>query len=329
MKLFKTPEDRFITWIDYPYDSHYMAFEGARMHFVDGGDRDAPVILMVHGMPTSSYLYRHLIKAFVAQGYRCIAPDHIGFGKSDKVLDDGWYSIDKHQRALAELVVSLDLKRITVMVQDWGGPIGLRGPVDMPERYERLCILNTWLHHKDSSYNAIIRGWNKLWQPFDIPGSRQHDSNFIRNISSACVCLLFKFMVGRQPAGAIVYSAVHGGRGLSNTDSTSYQAYQTPFPDDASKAGARRMSLSLPFYNPEDGNAAVQEHCYQALQNWTKPAHFIWGASDLSFPFKAMNDWASVMPNTSVHAIQGAGHFLQESHHQEIVDILLAQIAEE
>ena len=140
----RTPEERFLGLKEYPFEPRYIEWQGLRMHYVDEGGRDLPVVLMLHGMPTWSYLYRRLIPPLVTAGYRCVAPDYIGFGKSDKVIDDAWYSIERHSQSIAHLIDTLDLERITLMGQDWGGPIGLRQAVDEPERFARLTIMNTY-----------------------------------------------------------------------------------------------------------------------------------------------------------------------------------------
>ena len=163
METFRTPEQRFDAWIDFPFDARYVEWQGLRMHYVDEGPSDGPVMLMCHGMPTSSYLYRRMIPALVAAGYRCIAADCIGFGKSDKVLDDAWYSIEKHSESITYLIQNLDIERITLICQDWGGPIGLRQAVDMPARFDRLTIMNTWLHHPEYQYTEALRNWNAGW----------------------------------------------------------------------------------------------------------------------------------------------------------------------
>ena len=116
------------------------------------------------GCGKSSLINCALIPALTAAGYRCIAPDHVGFGKSDKVLDDTWYSIERHSQACAHLIRTLDLKNISLVCQDWGGPIGLRQAVDMPERFDRLTILNTWLHHEGYQYTQAILDWNAAWK---------------------------------------------------------------------------------------------------------------------------------------------------------------------
>ena len=329
MQIYRTPEERFEVWVDFPFKSNYIEIDGLRMHYVDEGDPDAPVMLMVHGMPTSCYLYRHLIKRFVAAGYRCVVPDHIGFGKSDKVTDDAWYSIEKHQQFLAKFVVALDLTGITVMVQDWGGPLGLRGAVDMPERYERLCILNTWLHHADFYYPVMMWAWNRVWHEYDIPGPRITDPILSRRIASWFAEKFIRFMVGKHPIGSIVYTVIRSRRGVNKRDEPEYVTAEAPFTTFESRAGVRRFPLSLTMYNPTGGNAADQERCYNALKQWTKPAHFIWGDGDPNFTIEKMNAWAAVVPGSTTHVIPGAGHFTQETHHREIGDTLLKRIGEE
>ncbi|MEE2703208.1 MAG: alpha/beta fold hydrolase [Myxococcota bacterium] len=304
-EIFRTPEARFSDWKDYPFSPNYLEWEGLRMHYVDEGAPDRPVMLLLHGMPTSSYLYRRMIPPLVEAGYRCVAPDHIGFGKSDKVLDDGWYSIERHSQACAHLIRELGLERITVACQDWGGPIGLRQAVDMPERFERLLIMNTWLHHPEHSYTDALRAWNQGWQP----GNRLDEIQ-------PCGFVLKRFM---ETMGA-------GSTPLSPDEAA--LAYEAPFPDRASKAGPRRFPLSLPFENPKGGNADVQERCFEVLRDWSKPVHFIWGVRDDVFVEAWGRKWAGFYPQASFDALE-AGHFLQESHGPEIVEILLRRIAEE
>ena len=167
-EFLRSPDSNFEGLADFPYTPHYLDIDGLRMHYIDEGPRDAPVILMIHGMPTWSYLYRHIIPSMVAAGYRCVAPDHIGFGKSDKVTDPEWYTTARHTANIAALVTAIDLTDITVMVQDWGGPTGLAQVAHMPERFSRLCIMNTWLHHFEYEYSQGIRQWIEQNSPGGI-----------------------------------------------------------------------------------------------------------------------------------------------------------------
>ena len=161
MKILRTPDERFAGLTDFPYPPQYREWEGLRLAHIDEGPNDAPVALMISGEPTWSYLYRKMIPGLLAAGYRVVAPDNPGFGRSDKPADDDWYVIARHVEALAHLIETLDLRRITLFVQDWGGPIGLRQATTQPERFERLVILNTWLHHADYDYSPGILGWRE------------------------------------------------------------------------------------------------------------------------------------------------------------------------
>jgi haloalkane dehalogenase len=307
--VFRTPEERFAVLRDYPFSPNYIEWEGLRMHFVDeapaGAGLDAPVILMTHGMPTSSYLYRRMIPPLTRAGFRCVAPDHIGFGKSDKVLDDDWYSIERHSQACAHLIRTLDLQNVTLLCQDWGGPIGLRQPADMPERFERLVILNTWLHRPDYPYSKALRDWNSYW----------HDGGAMDTLQG-CGFVLRRSLV-TWPRGSSPLSPEQA-----------FEMYEAPFPDRASKAGPRRFPLSLPFDNRVGGNAAVQQRCFEDLKSWDKPVHFVWGDKDDIFTVESGREWATLYSQATFDTVD-AGHFLQESHGPEIVEILLRRISEE
>ena len=122
----------------YPWTGHRLAVSGGELHYLDEGPRDGPVALLLHGMPTWAFLYRDMIPGLVAAGYRCIAPDHLGFGRSDKPTDVHWYTIARHTEVLTSLIVALDLDRITLVCQDWGGPTGLAQAAMMPERFDHL-----------------------------------------------------------------------------------------------------------------------------------------------------------------------------------------------
>jgi len=156
----RTPDERFANLDGFPFEPNYMEIDGLRVHYVDEGPGRAGTMLLLHGEPTWSYLYRGLIPVFTAAGYRVVAPDMIGFGRSDKVIDREWYTADRHVEMLQELVTRLDLRNITVVGQDWGGPNGLITATELPDRFDRLIILNTWLHHDEYEYTQALRGWN-------------------------------------------------------------------------------------------------------------------------------------------------------------------------
>ena len=204
----RTPGDRFGGLLGFDYQPHYLqTADGLRVHYLDEGPGDAGVALLLHGEPTWCYLYRNVIPTLAAAGYRCIAPDHIGFGKSDKVTEDDWYTLDAHVATLQGVIEELDLTDITLVCQDWGGPNGLITAIDLPDRFERLVVLNTWLHHDGYEYSPHLVDWNTLSQnpEFDFG------------------------LVGFQMAPWSVDEAP-----------TLHAAYAAPFIDHASRTGARR-----------------------------------------------------------------------------------------
>ena len=164
----RTSDARFENLDAYPWQPNYMYIDGLRVHYLDEGQGPAGVMLLLHGEPSWSFLYRNMIPTFLESGYRIIAPDMIGFGKSDKVIDLEWYTVDSHVAILQELITKLDLNNITVFVQDWGGPNGLITATEMPDRFERLIVMNTWLHHEEYEYTDALRGWNVRSQSRDF-----------------------------------------------------------------------------------------------------------------------------------------------------------------
>ncbi len=297
MEALRTPEERFASIENYPFAPHYLDWNGVRMHYLDEGPPDAPTFLLMHGEPTWSYLYAGVIPGLVAAGYRCIAPDLIGFGKSDKVVDDDWYVIERHIESVRHLIDTLDLRDISLVVQDWGGPIGLRQAVDQPERFRQLFILNTWLHHDGYAYTDGIRAWR---------AAATNPAQF----------------GGDMPAGRIVSMAVR--RSGHDLDAL-IAAYDAPFPDMTFKAGIRRFPWCLPFAQPIEGNAADQQRCFEALKAWDKPAHFIFGDADAIFTYDWAQQWSSMIKGATLDRLAGAEHFLQQDAPDELVTAILAR----
>jgi haloalkane dehalogenase len=165
----RTPEDAFAGLPDFPFDPHYREVEDLRLAHIDEGE--GPPVLFMHGEPTWSFLWRHLIGPVCDAGYRAIAPDMVGFGRSDKPVDIGWYSYDRHVAYAATILEHLDLRGATIVVHDWGGPIGLRLAVEHPDRIERIVILNTGLF----TYERGVAGVRGLHRPHGGPADRHAD----------------------------------------------------------------------------------------------------------------------------------------------------------
>jgi len=295
--VLRTPDERFEGLADWPYAPRYLSCRGLRVHYVDEGD--GPIVLLVHGEPDWGYMYRHTIARLVQAGYRCIAADHIGFGRSDKVRQDGWYVIERHVEVLRHVIETLDLRDAMLVVHDWGGPIGLRQAIDMPERFSRIAILNTWLHHDGFVYGEGIRRWREFAGRFE-PGT------------------------GDLPCGEIMLRTY--GTACADPDAVR-RAYEAPFPGPEWKAGPRRFPWCLPFAQPVEGNAADQARCFAALSSWARgPVHLIWGGADPIFTLDWAEAWAARIPGATLDVIEGASHFVAEERGAEVAERLLARM---
>ena len=316
----RTPDENFVDLPDFPFAPHYHSWKDLRMHYLDEGPTDGPVMLLMHGMPTWSFLYRHVIPILVDAGYRCIAPDHLGFGRSDKPTDPNWYTIARHTEILSSLINALDLQNITLVCQDWGGPTGLAQATFMPERFSRLTIMNTWLHHAEFEYSEAIRNWNRNWHEGGIFSTDKPDIGYLLVLSAG-------LLAPDKAIPAIISGDTVYLEGEANNIYTGFHAPIKNMPDEAFN-GFRRFPLSICFDDHEAGNGSVQTHCYNTLLNWPKPAHFIWGCTDDVFTQDWGRTWATQM-NATFSPIEQAGHFLQNTHGKELATVLLQQIAQE
>jgi haloalkane dehalogenase len=316
----RTPDDNFSGLTDFPYAPNYHQWQDMRMHYVDEGPKDGPVMLLLHGMPTWAFLYRDMIPPLVEAGYRCIAPDHLGFGRSDKPTDIHWYTIARHTEVLTTLITALDLNDITLVCQDWGGPTGLAQAATMPERFSRLIIMNTWLHHPEYEYSDAIRNWNENWHE----GGRFH-------LDKPDVGLLLVLSAGLAGPD-VIFPALMQGKPpqLEGKAAEVYQGFSAPYRglDDEAFNGYRRFPLSIPLDSYDNGNAAAQTHHYRTLLNWQKQVHFVWGCADDVFNESWGRKWAEQM-NATFDAIPEAGHFLQNTHGSETAGFILQRIEQE
>ncbi len=315
----RTPENNFSALSDFPFEPRYHQWNDLRMHYIEEGPRDAPVMLLLHGMPTWSFLYRDMIPSLLASGYRCVAPDHMGFGRSDKPTDTHWYTIARHTEILTSLICELELRNTTLVCQDWGGPIGLAQAATMPERFERLVIMNTWLHHDEHRYFDAVRSWNRNWNAGGLFDREEPD-----------IAMLMVLATGLAETDVVIPALVGGPKPeLSGRAADVYAGYAAPFhglPDEAYN-GVRRFPRSIPIESYARGNAAAQTHHYKTLLGQDKPVHFIWGCADEIFPEAGGRKWAADMGAT-FDALEDAAHFLQDTHGREIVAVILRRIGE-
>ena len=293
MDIVRTPDERFRDLPGYPFAPHYVDVGGLRMHYVDEGQGEP--ILLLHGEPTWSFLYRKLIPP-LASRYRVLAPDYIGFGKSDKPADDDWYTFAQHAANLDAFVAALGpLAPLTLVVQDWGGPLGLRLVARQPERIARLVILNTGLLSGESTaFSPGLLRWIEV-SPYMLekPVSELMRRSFVR-----------------IQAGADVL-----------------RGYDAPFPTRESKAGARRFPLIIPRSTADPGAREMIE-TREALRHWQKPALVIFGDSDPVFPPAVAEDFARLIPNAEGPLFaRGAGHYVPEEAGDELAAHILEYMA--
>jgi len=286
MEIHRTPDERFADLPGYPFEPHYADVGGLRMHYVDEG-AGSPVICF-HGEPSWSYLYRKMLPPLVASGRRVICPDLVGFGRSDKPADPGWYSYDRHCEQVAGVLDTLDLSGATVVVQDWGGPIGLRWAVEHAERVDRLAILNTGLFT-----GRVSKGFLR-WREF---AERNPD----------------------LPVGMVLQGAT-----ATELDPAVVAAYEAPFPDAASKAGAATFPLLVPIDESAPG-AAEMTAVMDVLSRWEKPVLVAFSDSDPVFPSpKAGQVFVDLIPGAGDQVtIEGGGHFLQEDRGEAVAAAVL------
>jgi haloalkane dehalogenase len=287
MDFFRTPDERFEDLPGFAYEPNYVEVEGLRLHHVDEGS--GQTVLCFHGEPSWAYLYRHMLERLVDAGHRVVCPDLVGFGRSDKPTDQGWYTYERHVDTVTAHLDQIELEDVTVVVQDWGGPIGLRWAVQHADQVGRLVILNTGLFT-----GRVSKGF-MAWREF---AERTPD----------------------LPIGMII-------QGATTTDLPAdvVAAYEAPFPNAASKAGAQRFPLLVPLSEDEPGVPEMLE-TRDALGSWDKPALVAFSDTDPVFPYpRAGERFIELIPTVEEQVrIEGAAHFLQEDRGREIADAMLA-----
>jgi len=300
MDAVRTPDDRFADLPDFAFAPHYAEVpdgEGGslRVHYLDEGPSDAAPVLLMHGEPSWSFLYRHMIPVLVGAGHRVVAPDLVGFGRSDKPTAMSDYTYARHIEWMSSLVFdALDLRGITFFGQDWGGLVGLRLVTAQPDRYARLVLGNTGLPTGEGKPSEAFLAWQKFSQETD---------DF--------------------PVGGII-----NGGCTSDLSPEVIAAYDAPFPDDSYKAGARIFPTLVPT-SGDDPESAAQKAAWTVLERFTQPVLLAYSDKDPitkggDAPFRAKVPGAQGRPHTT---IEGGGHFLQEDRGPQLAAVMNEFIA--
>ncbi len=301
METLRTPDDRFTNLPDYPFEPHYADVPdqdggSLRVHHLDEGDPSAAPVLLLHGEPSWSYLYRHMVPPLVEAGHRVIVPDQVGFGRSDKPTEKTDYSYARHVAWMSSLVFDvLELDDITFFGQDWGGLIGLRLVTAQPGRFSRVAVGNTGLPTGDGAPSDAFLQWQHYSQTTPV-----------------------------FPVGELINRAT-----TTELAPEVIAAYDAPFPNDAHKAGARIWPSHVPT-SPDDPEAPANRAAWEVLKRFDKPFLCCFSDSDPvtaggERPFLAVVPGAQGQPHTT---IEGAGHFLQEDAGPQLARVLIDYIAQ-
>jgi haloalkane dehalogenase len=272
---FRTPDDRFSDLPDFPFAPNYAEVDGLRMAYVDEGE--GPPVVFWHGEPTWSYLWRKVIPPVRDAGFRCIAPDLVGFGRSDKPTDLDWYSYDRHAEYAGRLIEQLGISGATFVVHDWGGPVGMRVAAEHAEQVDRIALMDT----------GFFTGHQKMtdaWIAF---------RNFVERTEDLPVGFLVRGACKTDPGDAVI------------------AAYEAPFPTPESKAGARAFPLMLPT-SPDAPGAEAGQRVLDAIKDDGRPKLVLWADSDPIIPPPVGERLAQSLGTEVAHLIPDASHFLQE-----------------
>ena len=291
LEVLRTPDDRFQDLPDYPFEPRYLSVgAGLRMNYVDEGPQDAAPVLMLHGEPSWSYLYRHMVPVFTGAGLRALAPDLIGFGRSDKPADKDAYSYQGHVDWLTDWMAQLDLRDITLICQDWGSLLGLRIAAEHPDRFARIVVANGFLPTGDRALPPAFHVWKR-----------------------------FAMLTPVFPAGRIVQIGTK-----RKLDQAERAAYDAPFPSARYQAGARKFPALVPA-SPRDPATPANREAWEILSRWEKPFLTLFGAADPILG-KADGSLQRHVPGAAgqPHDRLPGSHFVQEDQGVEIARRTLA-----
>jgi len=321
--VLRTPDDRFENLQDYPFEANYMQVNGLRIHYLDEGPKDADPIILFHGEPTWSYLFRKMIPVFTAAGHRVIVPDMVGFGKSDKFISKNDYSYKHHVDVMKELVIRLDLKNATHFGQDWGGLVGLRVVAELPDRFSRVVVSNTGMAARDGFSAWLYKNMVKLvvWWHGDIsfeelktiaqetldPGNPTGNQGF---------AMFSKWMAHSYYAEDMDVVGIIETFGRIRLTDEEKRAYEAPYPTGEYKAGAHVWPYLIPEQLQEN-----ERYWVDVYEKWDKPFLVAFGGEE-RITLRLKDDFVNRIPSPTVITLEGAGHFVQEEVGPELAQII-------
>jgi haloalkane dehalogenase len=309
--IVRTPEDRFQNLLDYPFKPNYFIINNIRIHYIDEGSKEADPVLLLHGEPSWSYLYRKMIPPLMQAGHRVIVPDLMGFGKSDKPIKKKSYTHQKHVNTILELVKSLNLSKITLFCQDWGGLIGLRVVGEEPQRFSRIIAGNTGFPAVGGIKGFIMPYYFRyqIWRKGKVTAKEFQKKPSFHN------WVAYSHTIPDLPIGNVI----NGGT-VTKLSEEVIKAYEAPYPDENYKAGAKIFPMLVPSETRKNYKAWKK-----VFLNWEKP--FLTTFSDKDPITRGQEKFfqkkipgAQKMEHIT---IKNAGHFLQEDKGEELAEIII------
>ena len=290
MEVYRTPDERFEGLPDFDFEPHYRQVGELRLAHVEVGE--GPPVLMLHGEPAWSFIYRKLFGPISEGGFRCIAPDYAGFGRSDKPVDPAWYGVERFVGHIAGLIEELDLRDVTLVVHDWGGPVGASVALEQRDRIARMVILDTALDAKEV--------WaNETWVRF-----REH----VEATEDLAIGAIMRITCAQPPPDEVI------------------AAYNAPFPEPAAQGGAHGLALSTP---PTYETPPETKRLYSALRDDPRPVLMLWGEQDVVLPLALGQRLAHAIGRRIDHVIPGAGHAIQEDQGELVASLVADGLASE
>ena len=273
----------------FPFESRYLRAGKTNLHYVDEGPSEAPPLLFLHGNPTWSYLWRRPIADLSAAGRRCVAYDHMGFGRSEKPPRLSAYTLERHIENALALIDELDLRDLTLVAHDWGGPIGLGAMLERPERLNAIVLMNTWAWELPS------------WLP---PFIREFRTEGLGEILAL--------------GGNLFVESIPGGMARRDVDPVMMDAYRAPFPDYWSRAGTLAFQREIPL-TERDRSAPMISSIHERLPQLDVPVLLLWGMRDRVFQPVFLDQWRELFPNAEVAALEDASHFVVEDRPDAVI----------
>ena len=322
--VLRTPDERFENLEDYPFRPNYMMIDDLRIHYLDEGPKDANPIILFHGEPTWSYLFRKMIPVFTDAGHRVIVPDMIGFGKSDKFESKHDYSYKHHVDVMKELVERLDLKNATHFGQDWGGLVGLRVVAEMPDRFAQVIVSNTgmvagegiraWFTQRMVEFTVW---WNGPITFEELKTAAQGALNSDNPSSSDGISMFTKWIAYSYYSKDMDIVGIIENFGRLNLSEGEKKAYEAPYPSGRYKAGAHVWPYLIPTQLQEN-----EKYWKEVYEEWDKPFLVAFGGEE-RITIRMKDDFVNRIPNPTVITLGGAGHFVQEEVGPELAQIII------